>query len=207
MQGLSHNAVQVPIQFAPDGRKAGLARFVFPESRHVGKVAGEQTVQDQAERIDISGGTDGLAPYLLRTGVCPRHRSRAGLGGFGKPFRIQDPGDAKIQQFGHAIGRHQDVAGFDVEMNHPLAMGVVHGGAHAPKQPQAIPHGKLSGLAPGVDSHARHMLEDQIREHVFGRAPIEKADHVGVLHTSQHLAFAQEAPQEMPRRRIAGSGP
>ena len=84
------------------------------------------------------------------------------------------------------------------QMNDLLPMRVFHGGAHVPKQPQAVPHRKLAGLAPGVDSHPFHMLQHQIGQAVFSRAAIEKADDVGVLQARQHLAFARKRRSEVP---------
>ena len=78
-------------------------------------VAGEQSVQHHAERVDIGSGGDGLAAELFGAGVIGREGALAGERGLrGDAHRsgVEQFGDAEIEQHGRAFAGHQDIGGF-----------------------------------------------------------------------------------------------
>jgi len=103
------------------------------------RIAGQQAVQKRSQGVDIAGRGDGLAQNLLGTGVLGRHGPRFGhrqARGLGRMLWREDLGDPEIQQLGHALGGHQDVAGFQIAVHHQILMGVMHRRAHLLEQLQ-----------------------------------------------------------------------
>src|SRR5437879_4709241 len=135
----------------------------------------EHLEQNHAEGIDIAGCPSRLSSCLFWTRVFRGHRSRPGgsLGCLGQTLQNPYSSRAEIQQLGHAIGCHEDVAGLDVEMDYPFLMRIFHRRTNTPEEPYAIPRRQLADLAPLVDSHAFHIFEDQIGQNVFGGTSIE----------------------------------
>ena len=153
-QGLRGDLVQVTLQLMAQGRRGGGARQHLciglqrgahhfcrgAAGRCCGVATTQQLVQQHAQCIDISRGGDRLPTQLLWRCVLRCEHAPAiarKLGGFcGCGFIFQQLGNAKVQQFDGAVRGHQDVAGFDVAVNHQVGVGMGHGGQHFVKQGQ-----------------------------------------------------------------------
>jgi hypothetical protein len=86
--------------------------------------SGEHRVKHGAERVDIGGGGVRLPATLLRAGVVGREpaidRVRQIAG------RVEQLGDAEVEQLRLARLVDQDVRGLDVAMDDEMPMGVGH---------------------------------------------------------------------------------
>ena len=97
--------------------------------RAPGAVAGEELVEDQTERMDVSGGRDGITAELLRARILGRHQPpgprRRGLlpSGAGR----ENFCDPEVQQLGCSFGRDQNVAGLDVAMDDEMLVRILNG--------------------------------------------------------------------------------
>ena len=99
--------------------------------------AGQQLVQQDAQRIDIAAGidVDHAQARLLGTHVqrCPDHLRELGIDRLFGQLLVQRLGDAKVDHLGngHAIDfGDQDVGWFEVAVNDSLLMGMLNGTAH-----------------------------------------------------------------------------
>src|SRR5579859_2042482 len=98
------------------------------------RASSEEFVKDNAKRIDVGGSSNGFASNLLRAGVFGSHRAKSrGLLSYG---RVDDFGDAKIEQLGNAVRCHEDVAGLEVAMNDESLVRVLHGAANLQEELQ-----------------------------------------------------------------------
>src|ERR1700736_1388613 len=82
-------------------------------------------------------------------------------------------------------------------MNHPVLMCMLHGGAHLLKQLQAIPHSQLPAVAPCVDAHPFHVLQNQIGTAVVGGAAIQEPCDVDVVQICHNLALVAETLKDL----------
>ncbi len=92
----------------------------------VGAASADQFVEQQAQGIDIAGGGDVLAPQLFRAGVLRSHQPLvvgSGDDGVGGQSRIEQFGDAKVQELGKAVSGDQDIRGFQIAVDNQALMG------------------------------------------------------------------------------------
>ena len=75
----------------------------------------------------------------------PEQLPDVGVQGGGLDVAVRYPGDAEVQHLGLAAVVHQDVAGFEIAVDHALLMGVVNGVTDIGQQPQPLSRGQ-----PGV---------------------------------------------------------
>ena len=102
--------------------------------------AGEQLVEQNAERVDVGCRGDGVATDLLGAGVLGGHQLLSGGSwreGLARELRVQQLGDPEVQQLGCAVGGHQHVGGLDVTVDDQVLVCVLHGGADLSKELQA----------------------------------------------------------------------
>ena len=85
------------------------------------------------------------------------------------------------------------------------AVRVAHRPAHDQEQAQPIGHRQPARVAVAVDRHALHVLHDQVRQAVVGRAAVEQAGDVRVLEPGQDLALGPELAHPFAGR--AGRAP
>ncbi len=122
----------------------------------VGAVAREQLIEHQAQRVHVRGCGNGLAAELFGTGVFGCHHPQAGGHGhhFRERTRIEKFGDAKIQQLGGAFGGDQNVAGFNVAVDHQALVSIVNCGAYSAEDSQPLIDGEFMVIAIRGDSQA-----------------------------------------------------
>ena len=67
-------------------------------------------------------------PNLLGTGIVRREETIGRNRRIGIRYRVivKELGDPEIEQFWHAIFRHQDILGLQVPMDHQIAMRILH---------------------------------------------------------------------------------
>ena len=152
--GFQHDVVQIPAQqFAhglrrcwqgirlrgvgdAHGRAAGFAEGA--------PLAGDEFVQQYAERVNIGGGGDVAASLLFGCGIGRRERGGQGLVFF---RGIEQLGDAEIQQADGTITGNQHIGRLDVPVHDQRTMRRVHGVADIGEQCQ--PRGKVEPVRTG----------------------------------------------------------
>ena len=106
--------------------------------------------------------------------------------------RVQNLGDAKIEELWCAIGSDENVAGLDVAMNDQPLMRVLDRGADLEKEFQSLCDGRALSVAVFGNGPAVDQFHYQIRS-AERAAAIEKARNVRVLEAGKNLAFVFEA--------------
>ena len=106
----------------------------------VRQLAGQQLVQHDAERIDVAYRRHGLAAHLLRARVIRRHHAQPIIvaGDLARIARLQELGDAEVEQLRHAVGADQDVRRLQVAMDDGAAVRVGDRGADLAEQLQPL---------------------------------------------------------------------
>ncbi len=107
-----------------------------------------QLEEQDAERVDVGGGGDRLAQQLLGAGVRGGHRPEVAAGGFPQRqregVRIEQLGDAEVEQLGLGFGGDQDVRRLEVAVHHQLLVGVAHRAADLAEKLQPFRRGRAS---------------------------------------------------------------
>jgi hypothetical protein len=164
--------------------------------------AGEQYVEEDAERVDIGRGRHRGALDLLGRCVVGSERAAAGLRQlgrrFGRVFAAEQLGDAEVEQLHLPLGGHEDVARLEIAVEDEVAVGVRDRVEHVENEADAGADVEPALVAPAVDRHAVDMLEDEIRLAAFGDAGVEEARDVRMRESRERLALARE-----PRRAAA----
>ena len=141
------------------------------------KLAGEQFVQQHAERINIATrvnvhraklrllGTHigGRADELLKRGVKGLVTQPLLAGGLGDA-EVNDLGRGRVRRAGH-----EDVGRFDVPMDDALLVRVLDGFANVHKQLQPLACGKIFLIAIAGDRHAIHKFHHEKRTTLIRR--------------------------------------
>ena len=156
-------------------------------------------MEEHAQRIDVARRGDRLPPHLLGARVPERHGPQPQLRepGIG-PSGIEQLGDAEIQQLGHAVAGDQDVAWFQIPVDHQVLMGEVDGRAHLPEQGQPLAKRQLAGVF--IDGPPLDVFHDEIGPAVLRRAAVEELGDVGVIEMGEDLPFGTEPPDDLRRR-------
>ena len=188
---------------------AGLAgNFFADDADHLEGVAAldairaitcEQFIQDDAEGVDVAGGSDGLAFGLLWAGVGGGHEHLAGSGRIGEGEAhvvAEDLGDAEVEELDGAVGGDEHVAGLEVAVNDQVAMHVLDGGAELTEELDAVWDVELVAVAVHVDGCAFDVVHDEVRLSGVGGAAVHEAGDVGVFEGRENLALVPEAAED-----------
>ena len=178
-------------RFAHDPRDVGGR----PAGQAVGQPSGEQLVEEHPQRVDIRRRGHRLAAHLLGARVLGRHQLESrGRGGerVSRQLRIEQLGDAEVEQLGCAVGRDQDVGGLDVPMDDQVLVGVLDRRADQPEELQPRRGVHPSGVAILDDRLSLDVLHREVRQSVRRRAAVEEAGDVRVLEAGEDLAFVPE---------------
>jgi hypothetical protein len=209
--GLAHDAIEIagdacaPVAREPwrqrerveiDARAARCERRVGDPARQFGHrdarmphPAGQQLVQQQAQRVDVAGRGQRLVEQLFGTRVFRCQRHQAGARGAGNA-RVERLGDAEVEQLRVAAAVDEDVAGLDVAMNDQRAVHRIDRGEHLQKQRDARARIQRVFAAPVVDAQAVDVFHDDVGLTRRGGAAVEHARDVRVIEPGQELAFA-----------------
>ena len=112
-------------------------------------------------------------------------------------LRIDDLGDAEIQQFRLSGTVHQDVAGLDVPVDDPVLVRELHRPADLHKQAQPFAGRQAVGIAIAVDGLAIDVLHDEVGAAVFRRAAVEQARNIGMLEAGEDFPLGAKAAQDV----------
>ena len=88
--------------------------------------------------------------------------------------------------------------GLEVAVDDPLLVGVLHGLADLHEQFQSLPRREAVLVAILGDRDAADQLHDEVGPAGVGRAAVEHAGDVGMVHQGQGLALGLETGDDMP---------
>ena len=95
---------------------------------HEWRLAGEALIQQRPQRVHIGSraGVADLASGLLRSHVRRRPHDRSRLTDVAR-LGVDALGQTEIRDLGRAVGCQQDISRFQIAMDHPAQVGVMHG--------------------------------------------------------------------------------
>ena len=173
-------------------------------ARMEGRLAAEQFIEKDAERIDIAASIDVDATHLgllgTHVGRCAdQHaaRSKDGLVGQAATGGL---GDAEVDDlglrftFGHA---DQDVGRLEVAVDDTLLMGVLYGLADLGEEIDAGAQTQAMDIAVVGDGHAVDVFHGEPRAPRLADAGIEDLGDTRVLHQGKCLPLDLEARQDL----------
>ena len=170
-----------------------------PAGDAVRPAAGEQLVEQHAQRVDVGGGGHRLAAHLFGAGVLGRHqlqpgrRRRQRLPGH---LGIEQLGDAEIEQLGDAVLGDQHVGRLDVAVDHQVLVRVLHrrGQLQEDVEPRVgVEHARFGVLD---QRRAVDELHHQVRPAVGRRAAVEQPGDVGMVEAGEDLPLGAEAADD-----------
>ena len=165
----------------------------------VGRDAGEEQVEQDAERVGVGCRGDGLAHDLLRAGVLRRVGAEAVLreacGGV-RGRGLEELGGAEIEQARCAVMGDEDVVRLEVAVDDEVLVGVLDGIADLQKELQAGVKGEFVLAAILRDGDAFDVLEGEVEFAALGDATAEQTRYEGMREEGEDLAFLTEALAE-----------
>ncbi len=208
-------AAQLPRRHRRRFRLAAARRrriLVFDHAEHValaqgafeivGVRAGQQFVEDAAERVHVRRRRDFAAAQLLRRRVDRRHRllalqvrDRVRVGHVAEQL-----GDAEIKQLHPGVARHQHVRRFQIAVHDLVLVRELHRRADVEKDAQAAFEPDFVLAAVLEQRQTLDVFHREIRIAVGGDAAVDEMSDVRVVQTRENLPLAQEAA--MHRFRI-----
>jgi hypothetical protein len=101
-------------------------------------------MEHDAERVDVSASRYRFAAYLFRAGALERHDAHHRQGSvLGRVcVGVEQLRDPEVEELRQAVGRDEDVAGFQIPVNDEMLMCVLHGGAHLKETREAPVDGR-----------------------------------------------------------------
>ena len=178
-------------------RKFGKRRRIIAEGQRVG----QQSEQEDAERVDIRACVD---PARARQHLLGAHEGESahepsGIGG--DCCEVQPPadgrGDAEVQQLGLAVWCDQDVGRLQVTVEDAALVGVLHRITHERRKLDAFVRCQLPCVCVIRDRRAHDQLhrDERRRGVIAGMSGIDMGD-AGVLELAQQLGLHLEAPAD-----------
>ena len=149
----------------------------------------QQFVQQNPQRIDVASRVDiQLVQFRLlrahvlgRSNYIPKPRIHR-LFGQSLPRRL---GHAEVDDFWHGLAiveRHQHIRRFQIAMNDPLLMGVLHRLADLHEQLQPIPRRQAMLVAIPGDRHPLHQLHHKIRPADIRHSSVKDFRDIRMVH-------------------------
>src|SRR6266567_915438 len=146
--------------------EAGLQEFLGVE----GRFAGEQFVEEHAERVDVAAGVyihaGDLGLFRTHVGGGAEELLEAGEDGLLGQFHLGGFGDAEINDLGHrhaVVDGDQDVRRLEVAVNDAFLVSVLDGLADLHEQVESFAGGKVCLVAVIVDLDAADQFHDEVR--------------------------------------------
>ena len=151
------------------GRSGSLARIsrssaaaVRPGQR-IGVAAGEELVEEHAQRIDVRGRGQRQPLDLLRARIGRRQQPHLRPRRQRKLLGIEELRDPEVEQLGDPVRRHQQVARLQVAVHHQALVGVLDGAAGGDEEIEPLAQRRPPAGAPQVDRLALDALHDEVR--------------------------------------------
>ncbi len=87
--------------------------------------------------------------------------------------RLEDLGDAEVQELGDAGFGHQDVVGLEVAVHHQVLVSKVDRGAHLAEQLHALAYRQPPAVAVGGQGFALDVVHDQVGQAFAGGPAVQ----------------------------------
>jgi hypothetical protein len=160
-------------------------------------LASKQQIENHTQRIDVARSGDRVATDLLGAGEIrghDRHNSECGVVASGSVgVRVQNFGDAEIEQLGSPIFGDKNVSGLQVTVHHKILVRMLHGGTGRAKKPEAVGSVQLVEGAIFINGQAGDIFQYQVRQPFFGDSAVQQTGDVGVFQACQNLTFVSES--------------
>ena len=173
----------------------------FPVRRR----AGQEFIQEHAQRIDIAAGVnvERVEGRLFGAHVLERADELAVLrerGAVGQlvPGRL---GDAEVDDLGRrnvVVKGDEHVRGLEVAVNDPFLVGVLHRVAYGQEQLQPLTQAHVVVIAVTDDWRSVDQLHGEVRPAAFRRPGVENLGDIRMLHHCQGLPFQREPGRHLP---------
>src|SRR5262249_21753884 len=121
----------------------------------------------------------------------PIHRQERFRIGF--RIRLDELGNAEVEQLHHAIGTDQDVGWLDIPMHDQVGMRVTYRGQDIQEELQTAPDIQFVVIAVSIEGGSFNILQHQIRLTRLSDAGIEDARDVRVCQLCKHSPLTAEA--------------
>ena len=151
----------------------------------------EDTVQREAERVDIACRGERLGLQLLGAGVTHGKTGR-GITERCCPCLVQKLTGAKVEQLGAVLRRDQDVGWLEVAVQDEVAMSFDDGFAELLQHRQKLACADLRIIRKSIDTLAVDVLHGDVGSTVRGCARIQQARDAGVCKAGKGIALVQE---------------
>ena len=159
-------------------------------------LAGQQHVEQHAQRIDVGRRRDRQAGELLGG----RELRRQHAAGLARQLRratcaliVEQRGDAEIEELDHAVAGDQHVGGLDVAVHDQVRVRVRHRRQHVEEQPQPRLDAEATRVAVAVDLFTLDALQHQVRLSGRRDACVEQRRDVRMGEASEDVTFTPEA--------------
>ena len=119
--------------------------------------------------------------------------------------RVEQLGDAEIEQLGRAVAGHQDVARLDVAVDDETLVRVLDRVTDAAEEREPFAHGQPLRRAVDVDRFALDVLHDDVRHAGLRRSGIEQARDVRVIERRENAPLLEKPSQRDRIDEIAGN--
>jgi hypothetical protein len=174
------------------------------ESRAVeGGRAGEELVQEDAERVEVAAGVHGgcagaglLGAHVLESADDGAELGDLGAVGEAQGGAIDGAGDAEVDDLGGGlavIDGDEDVGGLDVAVDDAALVRVLDGLADGDEEAEAGWDVEMGGIAVLRDGDAVDELHDEVEAAGVGGSGVERTGNEGVVHEGERLALGLEA--------------
>ena len=164
------------------------------ENRRVGPYPLIRLVQQHTQRVNIRGGRYGISPHLMTPEYASPEQLEPwhGRGKLPAELRVEELGNAEIQQLGRVIRGDEYVAWLDVAVDHQVLMRVLHGRTHFHEQLQTGCRVERVALAVLDNRQAFDVLHREVRQTVGRGASVEQAGDIRMIQAGENLTFVAE---------------
>ncbi len=111
--------------------------------------------------------------------------------------RVEQLGDAEVEQLGFAVGGDEDVAGLEVAMDDEVGVGVLYCGAHLAEDFEAASDGDPFFVAVFIERLAVDVLHDEVGLALWRFGDLIQPCDVGMVECGEQLAFELETAKDV----------
>ncbi len=157
--------------------------------------AREQTVEQQAQLVDLGSDRHRRARNLLGAGILRRQPATGGLGQRRFLRRVEillHPGQPEIQQLDLTIAGYQHVGRLDVPMQDQLSVGILQRRADLFEKVQTLADVETVLAGKTVDRQTFDVLHCKPGPPVVGHAAVDESCDARVFKPGKHIALALE---------------
>jgi hypothetical protein len=162
--------------------------------------AGQQLVQDHAEGVDVGGWGRLAAEHPFGGQVGGGAEQVAG----GQGGLTGTPGDAEVEHLDLAAGGQEDVAGLDVAVDDPGAVGRLERVGNGGHDPDRLRRGHRPGA---VETGGQALALEQLHDQVGAPVLLTQVEHPGNVRVVEPAGRPRLPAQALGGPAVAGQGP